>query len=83
MDEQPPETPNPPDASSPAEARLHDLLDLVRALPPRPPARLTADVLRAARFERHLRSGAIAATQIGAAALEGLALLLGLRRPRR
>jgi hypothetical protein len=83
MSDLPPGTPEPREASSPAEARLQELLELVRAVPPRPPARLTADVVHAARFERRVRAAAVSAGHLGAAALEGLVVLLGLRGHRK
>jgi hypothetical protein len=75
---------DPPDddRAGPAEERLHELLGLLQADPPGAPPALTGRVLDAARWERGLRTTGGHLGTFGASLLEGLSLLLGLRRRR-
>jgi hypothetical protein len=68
-------------SESPADRRLSELLGLLRADPPLPPARLAHDVVMTARFEHRVRATTISLGAFGAGMIEGLALLLGINRP--
>jgi hypothetical protein len=75
--EQPPDEP-----VGAAQARLDELLSLLRLDAPGPPRQLTSQIVQAAGFERGVRTAAVTAASFGAVLAEGLAVLLGLRRPR-
>ena len=75
MSSEPPEQP-----SGGAQARLDELLAPVRAQPPEARPQLTLEILKAARLERKLRAAAVTAAGFGGIVLEGLTMLLGLRR---
>jgi hypothetical protein len=62
--------------------RLAELLGLLRASPPTPPPGLGDQIVRSARYERGIRASARTAADLGTAVLDGLAVLLGLRRAR-
>jgi hypothetical protein len=68
------------DPPTPAERRLSELLGLLRSDPPQPPPRLADDVVRSARFEHRLRATTLSIGAFGAGMIEGLALLLGIKR---
>jgi hypothetical protein len=63
-----------------AERRLGELLGLLQTSPPAPPDLLTDRIVGAVRWERGVRHSGQALGGFGASLLEGLAVLLGLRR---
>lgn len=75
----------PPDEQRPSapEHRLGEILRLIRDEPPKPPVELAKRVLDSARWERHLRSTTSHFGGFGATLIEGLAMLLGVRKARR
>ena len=79
MSVEPPDEP-PPTAN---EHRLHELLGLLVSEPPQPPSTLAPSVLAAARWERGLRSTGTTLGSFGVSFVEGVALLLGLRKQKR
>jgi hypothetical protein len=72
----------PDDPGRRSQTRLAELLGLLRAGPPEPPPELADQIVRSARYERGIRATARTAADLGTAVLDGLAILLGLRRPR-
>jgi hypothetical protein len=66
-----------------AEQRLRHLLELIRSAPPAPPADLPKRVVDTARWERGVRNTSQAIGGFGASIAEGLAILLGIRKPPR
>ena len=73
----------PPDGPPrPPFTRLDELLGLLRTHAPAPPLQLTREVVQTARFERGVRVAARTAAGFGEIVIEGLAVLLGLRRRR-
>jgi hypothetical protein len=69
--------------NEPAEARLDEHLELLRATPPEPSTELTARVVRAARWQRAIRRPLVVAAQLASAALDGLGILMRTRSRRR
>lgn len=68
---------------SAADMRLDQLLGQIQQHPPAPPAHLVASVVGAARWERGVRQTGQSLTGFGHTLLEGIAVLLGIARPRR
>jgi hypothetical protein len=66
-----------------AERRLEELLALLQASPPAPPELLGERIVGAVRWERGVRHTGLALGGFGASLLEGLAVLLGLRKTQR
>lgn len=62
---------------SPAERRLEEHLELLRALPPEPETALVATVVRTARWQQALRSPLRVIGMIGSALVDGMSVLLG------
>ena len=71
---------DPGDEQSAAERRLLALLLLLRADPPRDDPALTSAVMRIARLQHTLRGAAQAVASLAGAVVDGIALVLGLRR---
>jgi hypothetical protein len=64
------------DALTPAESRLAQHLELLRASPPAGTPHLVQSVIRAARWQRVIRDPLVLVGMMGAALAEGLGLLL-------
>jgi hypothetical protein len=64
------------DDLSPAERRLTQHLELLRASPPIPPS-LVPRVIRGVRWQRAIRDPLVLVGTVAAAALEGLRLVFG------
>ncbi len=69
-----------PERRAPAERRLDEHLAVLRASPPQPGQELAPRVLRDARWQRVVRAPLRVAGMIAAAAIDGLAGLIGGRR---
>lgn len=69
------------DDLSPAERRLTEHLELLRATPPTTPA-LVPQVIRGVRWQRAARDPLLLVGAVAAAVLEGLGLVLERRRDR-
>jgi hypothetical protein len=72
----------PPETLSPAERRLGDHLQLLRAQAPQPPTALVARILRGARWQRAVRRPLMTIAMLGAAVADGIRLLFGSPRNR-
>lgn len=72
----------PPETLSPAERRLEDHLQLLRAEAPQPPLAMMASILRTARWQRAVRRPLVTITTLGATVAEGIRLLFGSPRNR-
>lgn len=70
----------PEEGLSPAERRLVEHLEIVKASPPREDRSLVRRVLLAARWQRALREPLKAIGALAAAVVDGLSGLLGARR---
>jgi hypothetical protein len=68
--------------SGPAERRLDEHLELLRASPPSPGTALVPRVVRTARWQGTLRAPLRVAAMIGLAVFEGIATLVGGSRRR-
>jgi hypothetical protein len=66
-----------------ADMRLDQLLVQIQQHPPMPPPQLVATVVNAARWERGVRHTGQSLGGFGHSLLEGIAVLLGIARPRR
>jgi hypothetical protein len=66
-----------------ANRRLDELLGQIQLYPPAPPAHLVDTVVNAARWERGVRHTGQSLSGFGHSLLEGIAILLGIARPRR
>jgi len=66
-----------------ADMRLDQLLGQIQQHPPMPPPQLVATVVNAARWERGVRHTGESLSGFGHGLLEGIAVLLGIARPRR
>jgi hypothetical protein len=64
-------------ATGPAERRLGEHLELLRASPPAPGTTLVPRVVRRARWQGYMRAPLRVVGMIGAAFVQGLATLLG------
>ena len=64
-------------ATGPAERRLGEHLELLRASPPAPSATLVPRVVRRARWQGYLRAPVRVVGMIGSAFIQGLATLAG------
>jgi hypothetical protein len=67
---------SPADELTPAERRLSEHLELLRASPPIVAPGLVPRVLRGARWQRAIRDPLVLAGAVAAAAAEGLSVLL-------
>ncbi len=67
----------PPESLSPAERRLEEHLQLLRADAPSPPAPLVAQIVKTARWQRAVRHPLLAAGAVAAAVGDAIRLLLG------
>jgi hypothetical protein len=76
---------DPPDvaADGAADRRLQQLLGQLQAHPPEPSLLLLDRVLGTARWEQGVRQTGHALGGFGATLMEGLAILLGVRKARR
>ncbi len=69
-----------PEQLTPAERRLAEHLDVLRADPPQPGTALVKRVVRTARWQGLLRAPLRAVGMVAAGIAEGLGALLGVRR---
>jgi hypothetical protein len=67
---------------TPAEQRLEQLLGQIQTHPPVPSEHLVGRVVDAARWERGVRHAGQSVGGFGAGLLEGLAIILGIRKAR-
>lgn len=72
----------PPETLSPAERKLEDHLQLLRADAPQPPRAMMATILRSARWQRAVRRPLMTIATLGATVAEGVRLLLVSPRKR-
>ena len=70
----------PADELTAAERRLLALLLILRGDPPRADPALTATVMRTARIQQALHGAVHAVASLAGAVVDGIALVLGLRR---
>lgn len=75
--------PEPAEQLSPAERRLVEHLEIVKASPPPAGGSLVRRVVRSARVQRALREPLRLVSTIAGTVVDGLAGLLGIRRRRR
>ena len=71
---------DPADEPTAAERRLLALLLLLRSEAPRDDPALTATVMRVARLQHAVRGAAQAVASLAAAVVDGIAIVLGVRR---
>jgi len=69
---------SPPDELTPAQGRLSEHLELLRANPPTPAGELMPRIIRTVRWQRAIRPPLVLVGVVASAISEGLSLLLNV-----